>query len=115
MAKNGISKFPTKEARQLAKLEMSGNKRQGLTVRADGAILGVQDSTRNFYRPNNYYDRTLLPTQYIDEVLIDNTTPLIVARPWLPLNDTATVTGTIRLEDENIITFEDGANAFSIE
>jgi hypothetical protein len=115
MAKNGISKFPTKTARQSAKLEISEKKRRGFTIRPNGSVSGVDDPTREYYRVNNYYDRTLLPTQLIDEVLIDNTSPLILGRPWLPLNDTATITGTIRLEDENVITFEDGANAFSIE
>lgn len=115
MAKNGISTFPTKTERQLAKLEVSEFKRQGFTVRPDGAVLGVPDTTRNYHRPNNFYDRTLLPTQYIDNLLVDNTGPLILGRPWLPLTGSAFLTGTIRLEDDNVITFEDGANAFSVE
>jgi hypothetical protein len=115
MAKNGISKFPTKGARQLAKLEISEKKRQGFTVRPNGAIAGVEDPTRAYYRYNNYYDRTLLPSQYLNEAFFDNNTPLIPGRPWSPLTGSTLFFDTIRLEDDNVMTLENGVNTFSLE
>lgn len=92
MAENGISTKQYKRDRQLAKLEIAEAKRQGKTVTAaDGAytITGTEDPTKNFYRPLNDLDTTLLPTLYdennndtndVDDNL--NTGGLQPGRPW---------------------------------
>lgn len=66
MADNGISTLATKEARQIAKLELAA---------ADRAADGY---TRI------YYDITELPTQYNDNDVVDNdnTGGLVLGRPW---------------------------------
>jgi hypothetical protein len=115
MAKNGISTLPTKGARQIAKLDIAERKRQGYTLNPDGSILSGPDPTAPFYRVNNSYDRTLLPTQYFGNVLYDNTIMLIPGRLWSPITVSTTLTDTIRLEDENIMTLEDGTADFAPE
>jgi len=86
MSANGISTLATKEARQVAKLELAQAKRQGKTVAADGTITGSVDTTKNYYRTNNTYDITELPTQYSGNTVVDNpnTGGLLPARPWIP-------------------------------
>jgi hypothetical protein len=66
MALNGISTLLTKEARQLAKLNLSAANR----------------SDQADQRP--FYDITLLPTRYVGNSVIDNPHPngLIQGRPW---------------------------------
>ena len=66
MAANGISTLATKEARQLAKLDLAATDRA-----ADG-------------NPRATYDITQLPTQYSGNTVVDNTNEggLVVGRPW---------------------------------
>ena len=115
MAKNGISTLPTKGARQIAKLDIAERKRQGYTLNPDGSILSGPDPTAPFYRVNNTYDRTLLPTQYVGNTVYDNTAILIPGRIWIPNAASAIFTKVIRLEDENIMTLEDGTADISPE
>jgi len=70
MAANGISTLPTKEARQIAKLELAQTKRQ---------LTGTQG-----YRESRYYDLDLLPTQYNGNTLVNNPNVggLQQGRPW---------------------------------
>jgi hypothetical protein len=66
MAANGISTLPTKEERQIAKLELAAAKRA-----ANG-------------NPRATYDITQLPTQYDGNAVVDNpnTGGLVTGRPW---------------------------------
>ena len=66
MAANGISTLATKEARQIAKLDLAATDRA-----ADG-------------NPRATYDITQLPTQYSDNDVIDNPNVggLVQGRPW---------------------------------
>lgn len=84
MAANGISTLATKEARQKAKLDLAKAKREGRIVAIDGTVTGNIDATKPYYRGRKEYDITQLPTQYDDDVVIDNanTGGLIVGRPW---------------------------------
>lgn len=86
MSANGIAWLPTKEQRQVAKLDIAQAKRQGKVVAADGTITGELDTTKSYYRENNVYDITELPTQYSDNDIIDNPNEggLQEARPWNP-------------------------------
>lgn len=70
MALNGISTLTTKQAKQIAKLELASAKRQ-----AQG-------------KNTPYYDITLLPTQYIDNSVSINThvSGLVIGRPWVSSN-----------------------------
>jgi len=72
MAANGISTLPTKEARQLAKLELAQTKR-----RAGG------DTEATAYRPLNAANVSLLPTHYVGNDVVDNIAPLQIGRPWV--------------------------------
>ena len=65
MAANGISTLSTKEARQIAKLELAATKRA-----ADG-------------NPRAEYDITLLPTRYDGNDVVDNLVDLVPGRPWI--------------------------------
>lgn len=75
MALNGISTLATKELRQKAKLELAKTKRQ-----AGG------NNTLPYYRVNNDYDITRLPTQYSGNNIVDNPNVggLLPSRPWKP-------------------------------
>jgi hypothetical protein len=66
MAKNGISTLPTKQARQVAKLDASAAKRL-----AQG-------------NPRNTYDINKLPTKYSGNNIVDNPNigGLQQGRPW---------------------------------
>lgn len=66
MAANGISTLSTKEARQVAKLDLAEAKRE-----ADG-------------NPRTTYDITQLPTQYSGNDVVDNSNAggLVEGRPW---------------------------------
>ena len=70
MASNGISTLPTKEERQLAKLELAQTKRQQV---------GTQG-----YRDLRYLDITELPTVYSGNAVVNqpNVGGLIQGRPW---------------------------------
>jgi hypothetical protein len=84
MSANGISTLSTKQARQVAKLNIAQAKRQGKTVAKDGTISGSVDSTKNYYRYWNTYDITALPTQYSGNSIVDNPNVggLVPNRPW---------------------------------
>ena len=88
MAKNGISTLSTKQAKQVAKLNIASAKRQGKTVAADGTVSGSTDPTKNYYRVNNNYDITRLPTKYSGNGIIDNPNPdgLLAIRPWIAIS-----------------------------
>ena len=75
MALNGISTLASKELRQKAKLNLAKTKRQ-----AGG------DNSKPYYRANNDYDLTRLPTQYSGNNIVDNPNPggLLPSRPWKP-------------------------------
>jgi hypothetical protein len=66
MAANGISTLETKEAKQIAKLDLAA---------IDRAAAGNARAT---------YDITQLPTQYNDNAVVDNpnTGGLVQGRPW---------------------------------
>ena len=83
MAANGISTLSTKLARQIAKLELAQAKRKGYDVARDGTISGSEDSTKNYYRPLNNYDLTLLPDTYATDADDNpNIGGLVIGRPW---------------------------------
>jgi hypothetical protein len=84
MAANGISNLSTKQAKQVAKLNLAKAKRQGRTVAVNGTVTGIIDPTKNYYRVRNNYDITQLPTQYNGNNTTDNTNigGLITGRPW---------------------------------
>lgn len=67
MASNGISTLSTKQAKQVAKLNLASTDRL-----ASG-------------NPRNTYDITQLPTQYSGNVIVDNPNAggLITGRPWI--------------------------------
>jgi hypothetical protein len=67
MSANGISTLPTKQDRQIAKLDLSEQKRT-----TDG-------------NPRNVYDISLLPTRYEGNNVVVNANPngLIQGRPWV--------------------------------
>ena len=62
--------LPTKEERQIAKLELAQTKRQ-------------QTGTQG-YRENRYYDLDLLPTKYVGNDIVNNANVggLVQGRPW---------------------------------
>lgn len=70
MAANGISTLATKQAKQIAKLNLAQTKRQ---------------TPGNGYRGGNIYDINALPTQYSGNVIVDNpnSTGLLQGRPWV--------------------------------
>jgi hypothetical protein len=76
MAANGISTLATKALRQQAKLDLAQTKRQ-----AGG------DTSKPYYRVNNVYDITALPTQYVDNDVYNNPNPdgLLQGRPWVDI------------------------------
>jgi hypothetical protein len=83
MAANGISTLSTKLARQIAKLELAQAKRKGFDVARDGTISGSEDTTKNYYRPLNNYDLTLLPDTYATDADDNpNIGGLVIGRPW---------------------------------
>lgn len=95
---NTISKLPTKEDRQLAKLDLAQLRRQ-----AGG------DTTANFYRFRNYYDITELPTRYVGNDVVDNPNPggLIYGRLWI--ENPIVVTNRILQETGDYLLQEDGS------
>ena len=85
MSANGISTLSSKEAKQLAKLAIAEAKRQGYTVEIDGTIGNVANVSQPFYRALNTANIELLPTRYVGNVIVDNTTDgniLVTGRPW---------------------------------
>jgi hypothetical protein len=84
MAANGISNLSTKQAKQVAKLNLAKAKRQGRTVAVNGTVTGNIDPTKNYYRARNNYDITQLPTQYSGNNIVNNPNVggLVTGRPW---------------------------------
>jgi len=78
MSANGISTLTTKELKQKAKLDLAQTKRQA-----------AGDTTKPYYRKNNTYDITALPTQYVGNSIYDNANPngLLKGRPWVNIAD----------------------------
>jgi hypothetical protein len=70
MSENGISTLPTKEQRQVAKLNLAQTKRQ--TPDTEG------------YRVLNVYDIALLPMRYVNNDPVENphVDGLVAGRPW---------------------------------
>lgn len=67
MSANGISTLVSKELKQVAKLDLAATDRA-----ADG-------------NPRSTYDINLLPTRYVGNLVVDNTTDgnvLTPGRPW---------------------------------
>ena len=93
MALNSISTLASKEAKQVAKLDIAQAKRQGRTVAGDGTISGPEDPGEPYYRSLNDYDITELPTRYSGNVVVDNPNSegLLQGRPWSA--DGITLTG----------------------
>ena len=54
MPANGIAHLPTREARQLAKLEIAQLKRRGYKLNADGTVASGPTTNNSYYRENNY-------------------------------------------------------------
>lgn len=71
MSSNGISTLPTKQDRQIAKLNLAQARRQ-----AGG------DISAPYYRSYNVYDIARLPTRYVGNEVIDNAGELLPTRPW---------------------------------
>ena len=65
MAANGISTLPTKEAKQIAKLDLAA---------IDRAASGKTTTT---------YDRDLLPAKYVGDTAVPSGQPLQPGRPWV--------------------------------
>jgi hypothetical protein len=84
MALNGISELSTKEARQLAKLEIAEAKRNGKVVADNGTVSGSADPTKPYYRTLNVLDISELPTKYSGNDIVDNINQggLVQGRPW---------------------------------
>jgi hypothetical protein len=82
MSANSISTLSTKQAKQEAKLAIAQAKRQGKTVARDGTISGNLDSTKPYYRINNYLLIDRLPAKYVGNVATNVDVPLLPHRPW---------------------------------
>ena len=84
MSLNGISTLSTKQAKQVAKLELAQLKRQGYLLAGNGSVISGPDTSANYYRAYNHYDITTLPLAYVytDDQTVN---PLQDTRPWLPL------------------------------
>ena len=88
MAANGISTLANKQLRQVAKLDLAQAKRKGQTITEGSGTWstdGVDDDTANYYRSNNTYDLTALPTNYATNAVNDIANPdgLLPKRPWV--------------------------------
>jgi len=88
MAANGISTLANKQLRQVAKLDIAQAKRKGQGITEGGGAWstdGVDDDTANYYRSNNTYDLTALPTNYATNAVNDIANPdgLLPKRPWV--------------------------------
>ena len=114
MSANGISNLSTKQAKQLAKLDLAQLKRRGFTLAADGSVVSGPDTNVPFYRARNEYDINLLPTQYVGNTAVKNTAPLPLqqGRPWIELPLPVYV---MIMEDENVQTLETGFDDFVTE
>ena len=108
MAANGISSLATKEAKQIAKLDLAKLKRQGYTLDATGNIVSGPDTTKAFYRARNDYDLTELPTQYNGNGITDNPNVggLVIGRPWIV--PVVVLAGAIIMETSDDLLLETG-------
>ena len=97
MSANGISHLSTKQAKQIAKLNFASLKRQGYTTNLDGTIASGPDSSKDFYRPRDFYDINKLPTKYNSNGLIDNTNSggLSTGRPWVTQSYVFTINSSV--------------------
>ena len=88
MSANGISNLTTKQAKQMAKLNLASLKRQGYTLSSTGTVISGPSTTVPFFRSRAYYDITELPTQYTGNAITDNpnTGGLVVGRPWIAIS-----------------------------
>jgi len=84
MSSNGISTLSSKQARQVAKLNLAQAKRQGRIVSNTGVVTGSANSAQAFYRTRNSYDLNNLPTKFSGNTIVDNPNAggLILGRPW---------------------------------
>lgn len=84
MSANGISHLTTKEARQLAKLDVAKAKREGKTVATDGTVTGPADTSKPYYRTRHKIKLNQLPTVYSGNSIVDNPNSggLVYGRPW---------------------------------
>lgn len=109
MSANGISTLASKQAKQVAKLELAQTKRQ-----AGG------DTAQPYYRILNEYDLTLLPTQYVGNVAVNNINEngLERGRPWvswLPTNLFAASEQGVYFDPSDITTlFQDAAGTIPV-
>src|SRR6056300_1225044 len=90
MAANGISTLSTKQARQVAKLDLAQAKRKGQTITEGSGTWstdGVDDDTKPYYKSNNTYDLSALPDTYNGNLPgaddNPNTGGLLSKRPWV--------------------------------
>ena len=114
MAANGISTIPTKDARQLAKLDLAAAKRKGRVITEGGGTWsdnGIDDDTAIAYRANNTYDITSLPDIYNGNLpgADDNPNPdgLLPKRPWVAVGAIA--------EPESIAESVDGGTLVDLQ
>lgn len=113
MATNGISALSTKQARQVAKLNLGSLKRKGYTLNADGTGHRGPNTAKVFYRERNAYDIEELPTQYNNNDITDNANVggLIAGRPWtVPVGVLA---GAILMETGDLLLQETGGEMFT--
>ena len=84
MSANGISTLASRQARQIAKLNIAQAKRRGQFVSNTGVISGSANASQPFARTLNTYDITALPTQFSGNTIVDNANAggLINGRPW---------------------------------
>lgn len=122
MAANGISSLPTKEERQLAKLELAKAKRQGKIITEGGgtwSASGSVDPTATAYRVRNEYDINQLPTKYVgnDIILNDHPSGLQLGRPWIssPTGLTPGINGAFLFDSSNYVSISnDGDFGISV-
>jgi hypothetical protein len=69
---NTIASLPTKEERQIAKLNLAQLRRQA-----------AGNTTTNYYRVYNVYDRDLLADKYIGNSTTNVANTLTIHRPWI--------------------------------
>ena len=99
MAANGISTLPTKEARQIAKLELAQTKRQ-------------QAGTPG-YRVLNNYNTELLPAVYDGNTVVPQYPELVPGRPWQAGGPAPTNFNSILTEGSEPIITEGGDTLIS--
>ena len=106
MSANGISHLPTREARQLAKLDLAAANRRASAPNRDNPVNADNRNT---------YDLSELPTQYSGDDIYDNpnTGGLIVGRPWVGTYDPGIYQGHYNLYWNADVTFFNTATLIS--